>query len=146
MDSVTRTCRTCGLTKSLDEFSIRRDARRHTEEYRIHCKECLNKANKQFRKENPGYQSSAMRKSRYDITKEQFNALLEEQGGRCAICYKELDTPKIDHNHKTGAIRGIVCQACNVLLGKNGDNPELLRSKGYDEAAWYIERAKEREM
>ena len=56
----------------------------------------------------------------YGITLEQFDSMLEAQGGVCAICGsvnhngRRLD---IDHNHKTGKIRGLLCQACNIRLG-----------------------------
>lgn len=42
----------------------------------------------------------------------------------------------VDHDHNTGHIRGILCQACNVTLGKMNDSPELLRA-----AAAYLEKA-----
>lgn len=46
--------------------------------------------------------------------------MLEHQGGRCAICLSEPKTTPyaVDHDHKTGAIRGILCMWCNhKLLG-----------------------------
>lgn len=57
--------------------------------------------------------------------------MLEAQGGRCAICGTtgwggKYGTPVIDHCHRTGKVRGILCQKCNVGLGKFGDTTHLL--------------------
>lgn len=73
----------------------------------------------------------------YDITMEEFEARLASQGGVCAICRTDTWTgkgPHVDHNHETGAVRGILCHKCNLGLGKFNDDPELLRA-----AATYLE-------
>ena len=56
---------------------------------------------------------------RYGITLDDYNALLKKQGGTCAIC-KTAPTLKklfIDHDHKDGRVRGLLCSRCNLLLG-----------------------------
>jgi len=67
--------------------------------------------------------------SRYRITEDQFNEILAEQGGGCAICGCG-DAPEnklsVDHCHRTNTIRGILCQACNKSLGGFRDDPEIL--------------------
>lgn len=75
----------------------------------------------------------------YNITQEQFDELLEKQGGGCALCGRKEGTDKrklhIDHDHsccpRVGScgkcIRGILCSRCNTGLGSFGDNSELLR-------------------
>jgi len=73
----------------------------------------------------------------YGITMEQYLATLEEQGGRCAICQKKPRARRlaVDHNHKTGRVRGLLCTRCNhKLLGASGENPQILRR-----AAEYLE-------
>lgn len=76
----------------------------------------------------------------YGITGERYNAMLAEQEGRCAICRREPSTKRlwIDHNHATGAVRGLLCNACNSALGLLGDSPkrlaaasEYLRERGH---------------
>lgn len=70
-------------------------------------------------------------KYKYGITKQQYKNLCDSQNGRCAICEKELDMAKntcIDHDHKTGKIRGILCSNCNRGLGGFMDNQEFTRS------------------
>ena len=55
----------------------------------------------------------------YNLTKEQYEAILEHQGNVCGLCkepFKESQTPHIDHDHKTGYVRGIVHAYCNTRL------------------------------
>ena len=43
--------------------------------------------------------------------------LIEEQHGLCCLCNQIIDNPVLDHNHKTGLIRGVLCRGCNACLG-----------------------------
>lgn len=66
----------------------------------------------------------------YGITPEQRAELFRKQAGRCVICNrpaweKDLD---IDHDHKTGKVRGLLCRNCNTGLGMFGDNVEILQN------------------
>lgn len=80
---------------------------------------------------------------KYNLTLEQYAEMHKVQGGACAICgYPEsrlrlgkLLPLVVDHDHKTGRIRGLLCCDCNTSIGKMKDNPEILRA-----AASYIER------
>lgn len=45
-------------------------------------------------------------------------ALLDDQDGLCAICKRVPLVPCLDHNHRTGAIRGTLCRGCNSMEGK----------------------------
>lgn len=47
---------------------------------------------------------------------------LVEQGGRCAICSLPVKRACLDHDHDSGAIRGVACSGCNSLLGKLENN------------------------
>lgn len=65
----------------------------------------------------------------YGITLEEYNRMLESQGGGCDICGKKpkptRDLP-VDHCHTTGEVRGILCDSCNMVLGRLGDTlPEV---------------------
>lgn len=76
----------------------------------------------------------------YGITTEEYDALMEVQGGACAICGStewpgKNNTPHVDHCHTTGKIRGLLCGKCNVALGNMDDDPARLRA-----AADYLER------
>lgn len=69
-------------------------------------------------------------KYRYGITREDYNELLITQNGKCAVCEKsvlELGLPLyIDHNHKTGKVRGLLCRKCNIGLGCFDDELSIL--------------------
>lgn len=58
----------------------------------------------------------------------EFLDLLESQDGKCAICKIQLLYPEVDHDHKTLAIRGILCGNCNRGLGMMQENPEILNA------------------
>ena len=76
-------------------------------------------------------------KRKYNLTLEEIDAMLFRQNFSCPICRKDLRIFRrhIDHNHKTGKIRGILCGACNAGIGMLGDNVEVL-SKAID----YLQR------
>lgn len=68
---------------------------------------------------------------RYGITHEQFIEMLEKQNYLCKICLNKLDTEKrnavhIDHCHETGVVRGVLCDHCNLGIGKLKDSIETL--------------------
>lgn len=84
-----------------------------------------------FKQNNPDYFKSRHLKSKYGITVEQRDELLESQGNCCAIC-KSIDPgPKgwhTDHCHKTGRVRGILCNGCNVGLGHFKESVAVLNA------------------
>lgn len=72
------------------------------------------------------------------MTIEQYDALVEEQLGFCAICHRNpgprgLD---VDHDHRTGEVRGLLCSRCNTGLGLFADLPLFL----YRAAAYLEDR------
>lgn len=71
----------------------------------------------------------ARRKAKYGITKEQYDALLTKQSGRCKICESQLGCDlRVDHNHETGEIRGLLCPNCNSGLGLFKEDPQRLEN------------------
>lgn len=63
---------------------------------------------------------SAKLKWKFGITQERYDEILIEQHGKCALCDQTCVTGAalaVDHDHKTGAIRGLLCLKCNVGLG-----------------------------
>jgi hypothetical protein len=80
-------------------------------------------------------------KAKYGITEEDYKRLLFQQNGRCAICQTEKPGGKwpvfhVDHDHKTGAVRGLLCVRCNRGLAIFGDCIE-----GFLPVIRYLERA-----
>ena len=66
-------------------------------------------------------------RKRYGINLQRYNELLEEQNYECAICGKPHDDCKyglvVDHNHRTGRVRGLLCTYCNRrVVGRIGDD------------------------
>ena len=56
-------------------------------------------------------------KAKYGITPEEYNQMYEFQQFGCAICRKPFDKLDVDHNHKTGEVRDLLCETCNVIVG-----------------------------
>lgn len=61
---------------------------------------------------------------KYGLTPEAHGAMLQRQGGVCAICKRPPSDRGlfVDHDHDTGTVRGLLCPACNTALGLLGDN------------------------
>lgn len=69
-------------------------------------------------------------KRMYGITESDFYAMWERQGKVCAICRKECNKSSrtklcVDHCHKTGKVRGLLCFKCNTGLGRFNDDTNL---------------------
>lgn len=80
---------------------------------------------------------------RFKMTVAEWQQLFDEQGGRCAVCgrHEEEVRPSdgrrglvVDHCHRAGHVRALLCNNCNAGLGYFGDDPERLRR-----AAVYLE-------
>jgi hypothetical protein len=74
-------------------------------------------------------------RSKYGITRAERDQMLAEQDGKCEICSRVLDPsrgapaalrPHLDHCHRSGRNRGILCGNCNTALGLFGDDPAVL--------------------
>ena len=69
-------------------------------------------------------------KAGYGISLDQYDKMFQEQNGVCAICGKKetsinqygVKRLAVDHDHKTGKIRGLLCFKCNVIIGHLGED------------------------
>lgn len=100
--------------------SARRKARRHTQEYQ--------------------YAAFNQLLRRYGMDVEGWARLFNEQGCRCACCNVDLSTLRdrdihVDHCHKSGKVRGILCRACNNTVGHSKEDTDRLLS-----AATYVRK------
>jgi Recombination endonuclease VII len=77
-------------------------------------------------------------KRKYGISLEEYERLLALQNGACAICLLKSDRMlHVDHCHKTGRVRGLLCVKCNTGLGCYNDDPSLMRrGAAYLERSW----------
>jgi hypothetical protein len=96
------------------------------------CKPCRNEYWRQRRLMNPDAKKrhgDAVRRSRllsdYGMKQADYERMLKEQNGKCKLCGienhgrgKRFRYWNIDHNHKTGAVRGLLCHVCNITIGK----------------------------
>ena len=142
-----RVCTVCRVEKALSDFP------RLTESptgYAYRCKDCNREAMTRWRDkgDNRALASKrsvdSARKRRYGMSVHEIAAWLAEQGGCCAICQQPLSVATrqchVDHDHMTGANRGILCSGCNTGIGLLRDDAELLRA-----AEAYLDRAKRKE-
>jgi Recombination endonuclease VII/HNH endonuclease len=101
-------------------------------------------SNRLFKERHPESNRKANWKSRYNgMTESDYMALYDVQSGVCDVCgQKEVATRGgkvrwlcVDHCHKTGEVRGLLCSACNTAVGYAMDDPSRLRA-----AADYLDR------
>jgi hypothetical protein len=137
-------CKRCGNVKPLNDFY-----RRLEKEAR--CRQCVSELRKLKYKEDPEKQKERARnyrtrnpekirdtklKQSFGVGLEYFNKKYREQNGVCAGCGKPETTflrgtllsLAIDHNHKTGQLRGLLCMRCNLGLGSLDDSIETLEN------------------
>lgn len=99
------------------------------------CKACSTRRTQAWAKAHPSewerHRRKSLLKRKYGITLEQYDALLAQQGGVCAVCRDPIADPRgfrphIDHDHETGAVRGVLCYRCNTGLGVFRDSVDNL--------------------
>jgi|SRR3989344_6989218 len=123
-------CTKCKKFKALSQFRF--EKRRDGLYLRSECKECRKKYLNNWRKKKGKSQIRNYNlKSYYGINSEDYLNLLKLQQNKCAICskiiskYNKIKHFYIDHNHKTGKIRGLLCHNCNCAIGYFKDSPQL---------------------
>lgn len=134
-------CPKCLEVKPLETFGSRGGKRRG--EPNSYCRPCSALKRKESSK-RPNV-ISRMLQYHYGITYEQYQEMHTKQQGRCAICNEEekrntgqgrpTNRLAVDHCHKTGKVRGLLCMACNTAVGAFKDDIEILFS-----AVTYLEQ------
>lgn len=97
----------------------------------------INEYRRGLRRKKPEMFRNQEMRTRYGIGLVEYDVLLEAQGGVCPICGALEPKPygfHVDHDHKTGAVRGLLCGNCNTACGLVQDDPVRLRA-----AADYLE-------
>ena len=132
-----KTCCDCRESKPLSDYH---KSAQHKSGVSGHCKPCQAAYHRQWYAKNRAKKSVDMRRVRlsrlFGLSLEDWDALYDRQNGGCAICgesdgYGRSDGAgrkrlSVDHDHQTGAVRGLLCDACNTGLGKFRDDPGLL--------------------
>jgi hypothetical protein len=90
-----------------------------------YCRTCHNAIGRKNREALHGSTRNYHLKARYGISADEADTMIAAQGGKCAAC-QERPAEHVDHDHGTGAVRGILCFTCNAALGNTGDDPGRL--------------------
>lgn len=110
-----RYCLDCYEYKQFSEFNYNKKEDR----YSSYCKSCNR------------YRGMM---SKYKLSRDNYDKMFINQDGKCAICNVTFNynyrnkSPRIDHNHDTGDVRGLLCDKCNILIGQARDNIIILKS------------------
>lgn len=113
----TKVCARCGEGKSVSEFPTKK--RGGSIGVYSYCYPCRAEYNREKNLQRTyEYNRTANLKRKFRLSSSDYNKMLESQGGKCAICGKE---PKkvlcVDHCHSSGAVRKLLCNHCNTLIG-----------------------------
>ena len=136
-------CTLCRKEKTLLEFSPRKNGRLGLDsrckeckaelarDYSLKNKEKISQNNAEWRKNNPGRYTKRSRgyvMKRYGITTEEYDELFLIQEGRCKICSRVSEKAlHVDHDHKTGRVRGLLCHRCNTSIGLMEESADNLK-------------------
>jgi len=113
------------------EGRVSRPSKEYHREWRRRNRERLREKHLEWRRANPDALKEIRLRRKYGISTDELSALFLAQNGKCAICGKQLDMlapslsglrPNIDHDHRTGKVRGLLCKGCNTSLGVFGDD------------------------
>lgn len=141
-------CNGCKLIKSYAEFYL--EAANKADGRYSHCKTCKTASTYAWRAANKETYNASMREYhkknygterlyRYNLSREDYNAMLASQKGLCAICSRPNPSIKrclvIDHCHATGKVRGILCYGCNRLMVLLDDEELLQKAIAYKRKA-----------
>jgi hypothetical protein len=139
-DGLQNECKACRYNRrKLNIEKSRQYAREYCKQHRV---EISNKQSERYKaltleEKHAQRQIAHVRdlKSKYGMSIEEFIILRDKQENKCAICGKE-ETRKstlgfqmnlsVDHDHKTGKIRGLLCKKCNTAIGSLFDDTQLL--------------------
>lgn len=138
-DSITKRCYKCKTHKELNCFSKLAKAKDGLQSI---CKTCVNaytrknveKKRKQDRERYHNFKDKWIDqnfKRKYGIGLNDYKLMLKKQKNKCAICHQSCPSNRnlsVDHSHKTGIVRGLLCIHCNQAIGHFKDDPLLLKN------------------
>jgi hypothetical protein len=139
----------------------RNQAKRYAEdpEYRARCnarskeydrthREQISAQHRTRRETDPAYKAKILAKGRihgrrytlkwkYGLSLEDYDAMVERQGGVCLFCDRPTEAPLyVDHCHVTNLVRALLCRGCNAGIGHFGENPVVMRRSALFVELW----------
>lgn len=143
----TKLCKICNISKPISEFRYIRKNKNGTELYKAQCHSCVNakslerwrnmdedsrylRGHKARNKKTFEERKNYRLKYRFGISIDDFNNMLVLQNNACYICNESIKGKeiKVDHCHKTGKLRKLLCHNCNSALGLLHDNAEIFET------------------
>lgn len=137
-------CTECGLFLDISNFkkvTTQSALKKTSDGYYWCCTDCYKKKAWIYQKgEEPNNRQAKRRDKKarrvedivgkYDLSEAEYMEKIAEQKNLCAICGKkdERRVLCVDHDHKTGKVRGLLCNNCNIGLGNLRDDPQILQS------------------
>lgn len=127
-----KTCKSCKKILNIAYFS-KGGKYKGKQKHKAHCKECYKKIYKTKERNRNSHLSY-----KYGLSLKEYENMLKKQGGGCAICgIKPNKKPlSVDHCHKTGKVRGLLCQKHNIAIGLFDEDLLL-----FDRAKQYLKLA-----
>lgn len=134
---VEKLCSQCDTLKPLSDFP--KVSGTLPVRYRAACYDCKNLSEAKYRAVRPIERTASQRRDRRKSAKNHFGLTLEKydfyvsefmksQDGICPGCKEELIDPRLDHDHETLFVRGLLCRNCNVALGLVKDSVDVLQN------------------
>ncbi len=127
-----RTCHACQTIKKNTEFQVCKTARRgRKNECMECCRERMNQKHRDYHKRNPNRKPAYDLRTKYGLTMDEHESMVQACGNLCECCgrpqtHKRHKRLVVDHCHRTGKTRGLLCSLCNTAIGQLGDSVEVL--------------------
>lgn len=128
-------CPHCRRFRPVSDFG----RRRHGDGLQSWCKECQGGRYRRWVEDNRQRMADHMRRAtlrQYGLTPYDYRCMYNDQHGACLICGRSDAQLVVDHDHDTGAVRGLLCPLCNTGMGALGDDPARC-----EQAAQYLRAA-----
>lgn len=126
-----KVCRLCGKEKLLKDFPLKPN--KYNPQYRDkRCKQCYKEYNRKYQGRYYTTERARAQRlwSKFRLRPDDWEKLFNSQNRECAICgVKEAKKFVVDHCHKSGKIRGILCSKCNTMIAFLGDNAESIENR-----------------
>jgi hypothetical protein len=142
-------CPGCRNERPIDAFGVDRKRPNGRDPY---CRDCKRSRNRDTYHRNKHKRDiskcvATTKRCKYGISREEHDLLVRVHAGRCAICGRpetmvrrgKVQALCIDHDHRSGKVRGLLCSFCNLVIGYAREDAEILRK-----ATMYLEKERTR--